>query len=182
MASYNKIILMGNLTRDPQLSYLPSQTPVVEIGLAVNHKYKDQQGQMQDKVCFVDCRSIGRQAETLSKYMKKGRPLLIEGRLEFDQWEAQDGSKRSKHRVFIERFTFVDNQGGGGGQGGYAPQQQQQPQQQYGGQPQQAPAGDGYAPQQQPPQQQPPQQQPPAQQAPPNSYDDAPPAGEDIPF
>ncbi len=183
MASYNKIILMGNLTRDPQLSYLPSQTPVVEIGLAVNHKYKDQQGQMQDKVCFVDCRSIGRQAETLSKYMKKGRPLLIEGRLEFDQWEAQDGSKRSKHRVFIERFTFVDSQqGGGGGQGGYAPQQQQQPQQQYGGQPQQAPAGDGYAPQQQPPQQQPPQQQPPAQQAPPNSYDDAPPAGEDIPF
>ena len=163
MASYNKVILMGNLTRDPQLSYLPSQTAAVEIGLAVNHRYKGNDGQMVDKVCFVDCRAYGRQAETLNQYMKKGRPLLIEGRLEFDQWEAQDGSKRSKHRVFIERFTFVDS-GQGGGQGGG-----------------QASQGGGYVPPQQQPQQ--PQQQ---QQGspPPNSYDNQGqgPAGEDIPF
>jgi len=170
---------MGNLTRDPQLSYLPSQTAAVDIGLAVNHKYKGNDGQMVEKVCFIDCRAYGRQAETINQYMKKGRPLLIEGRLEFDQWEAQDGSKRSKHRVFIERFTFIDGgQGGGqgGGQanqgGGYVPPQQQQ------------------APQQQPPQQQAPQQQAPQQQAPqdnsqpPSSYDGQGqgPTGEDIPF
>ena len=161
MASYNKVILMGNLTRDPQLSYLPTQTAAVDIGLAVNHKYKGNDGQMVDKVCFIDCRAYGRQAENINQYLSKGRPVLVEGRLEFDQWEAQDGSKRSKHRVFIERFTFVDSRGGGGqsGQGGgYVPPQQQQPQQQ--------------------PPQQPPQQDSP----PPSSYDEPGPVGEDIPF
>jgi single-strand DNA-binding protein len=83
---------------------------VVEIGLAVNHKYTDKvTNVLVEKVCFVDCRCIGKQAETINKYLSKGRPILVEGRLEFDQWEAQDGSKRSKHRVFIERFTFVDS-------------------------------------------------------------------------
>jgi single-strand DNA-binding protein len=118
MASYNKVILMGNLTRDPQLSYLPSQTPVVEIGLAVNHRYRTQDGQQRENTCFVDCRCFGRQAEVLNQYMRKGRPLLIEGRLDYDTWETQDGQKRSKHRVFIERFSFVDSGGGGGGGGG----------------------------------------------------------------
>ena len=111
MASYNKVILMGNLTRDPQLSYLPSQTPVVDLGLAINRKWKDQQNQQRESVCFIDCRAYGKQAEILNQYMRKGRSLLIEGRLDFDQWEAQDGTKRSKHRVFIERFTFVDSGG-----------------------------------------------------------------------
>ena len=173
MASFNKVILMGNLTRDPQLSYLPSQTPVCEIGLAVNHKYRDNQGQMQEKVCFVDCRCYGKQADTLNQYMRKGQPLMIEGRLELDQWEDQNGGKRSKHRVFIERFTFVGAPGGGqgGGQGGY---QQQGGQAQGGGYQQQAPA-------QQPPQQQAPPQQPAPQQQPPNAYD-APAGGDDIPF
>ena len=167
MASYNKVILMGNLTRDPQLSYLPSQTAAVDIGLAVNHKYKGNDGQMVEKVCFIDCRAFGRQAETINQYLSKGRPVLIEGRLEFDQWESQDGSKKSKHRVFIERFTFVDSRGGGGPSaqgGGYVPPQQQ-PQQQ------------------QPPPQPPPQQQQPQQDAPPpSSYDEPGPTGEDIPF
>ena len=159
MASYNKVILMGNLTRDPQLSYLPSQTPVVDFGLAINRKWKDQQGQMREDVCFVDCRTFGKQAETINQYMRKGRSLMVEGRLEFDQWEAQDGSKRSKHRVFVERFTFVDSRpGGGGSPGEHAGSQQQPP-------PQAAPpAGGG---------------QPPAQQ--PNAYE-APAGGEDIPF
>jgi single-strand DNA-binding protein len=161
MASYNKVILMGNLTRDPQLSYLPSQTPVVEIGLATNRRWRDQQGQQREDVCFVDCRCYGRQAEIINQYMKKGRPLLIEGRLELDQWEAQDGSKRSKHRVFIERFSFVDSgnaQGGGGGGGGnYGGSQGQAS---YGG-PQSAPNNNAPQGGQQGP-----------DQGPPNYYDD----------
>lgn len=115
MASYNKIIMMGNLTRDPQLSYLPSQTPVVEFGLASNRKWRSQDGQDREEVCFVDCRAYGRMAENISKYCKKGRPLLIEGRLSFDQWESQDGGKRSKHRISVESFTFVDARPAGEG-------------------------------------------------------------------
>ena len=115
MASYNKVIMMGNLTRDPQLSYLPSQTPVVEFGLASNRRWTGQDGSQREDVCFVDCRAYGRMAENISKYCKKGRPLMIEGRLTFDQWEAQDGSKRSKHRITVETFTFVDSRGEGAG-------------------------------------------------------------------
>jgi len=115
MANYNKVILMGNLTRDPQLTFLPSQTPVVEFGLAVNRRWRDQQGQQREDTCFIDCRCYGKQAETINKYLSKGRPVLIEGRLQLDQWEAKDGSKRSKHRVLVERFNFVDSGGGGGG-------------------------------------------------------------------
>jgi len=118
MASYNKVILVGNLTRDPQLSYLPSQTPVCEIGLAVNRRWRDREGQQREDVCFVDCRCYGRQAETLNQYMRKGRQLLVEGRLELDQWETPDGQKRSKHRIFIENFQFLDGGQGRGGSGG----------------------------------------------------------------
>jgi single-strand DNA-binding protein len=125
MASYNKVILMGNMTRDPQMSYLPSQTPVVEVGLAVNRKWRAQDGQMREEVCFVDCRAYGKTAETINQYCKKGSCILIEGRLQFDQWEGKDGQKRSKHRVFIERFQFAGSPQGGGGQrpagGNYAP-------------------------------------------------------------
>jgi len=109
MASFNKVILLGNLTRDPQLSYLPSQTPVVDFGLATNRRWTGQDGSQRDETCFVDCRCFGRQAETINKYCSKGRPLLVEGRLTFDSWQAQDGSKRSKLRVTVERFTFVDS-------------------------------------------------------------------------
>jgi len=110
MASFNKVIMLGNLTRDPQLTYLPSQTPVVEFGLATNRRFKTGDGQQKDEVCFIDCRAYGRLAETISKYCRKGRPLMIEGRLSFDQWEAQDGTKRSKHRITVENFQFVDSQ------------------------------------------------------------------------
>ena len=115
MANYNRVILMGNLTRDPEMSYLPSQTAVVEIGLAVNRRWKSQDGQQREETCFIDCRAYGRQAETLNQYMSKGRPILIEGRLQFDQWEGKDGTRRSKHRVVIDNFQFL---GGGGGAGG----------------------------------------------------------------
>ena len=114
MASYNKVILVGNLTRDPQLSYLPSQTPVCEIGLAVNHRWRDKDGQQREEVCFIDCTAFGRQAETLNQYMSKGRQLLVEGRLSFDQWETNDGQKRSKHRVRIANFQFLDSGSGRG--------------------------------------------------------------------
>lgn len=112
MASYNKIMLIGNLTRDPQLSYTPSQTPVVDFGLATNRKWTAQDGSQREDTCFVDCRSFGRQAETINKYLTKGSPVFIEGRLTFDSWTAQDGTKRSKHRVTVETFQFLRGQGG----------------------------------------------------------------------
>ena len=117
MASYNKVFLIGNLTRDPQLSYTPSQTAVVDFGLATNRKWTAQDGTQREDTCFVDCRAFGRQAETINKYLTKGRPVFVEGRLTFDSWNAQDGTKRSKHRVTIENFQFLGG-GGGGGQGG----------------------------------------------------------------
>ncbi len=115
MANFNKVMLMGNLTRDPQLSYLPSQTPVVEFGLAINRKWTSKEGESKEETCFVDCRAFGRPAETLNKYMKKGRPLFVEGRLAFEQWTAQDGSKRSRHRVIVENFQFLGGPAGGAG-------------------------------------------------------------------
>ncbi len=107
MANFNKVLLMGNLTRDPQLSYLPSQTAVVEFGLAVNRRWKSQDGENREETCFVDCRAFGRLAENINKYLTKGRLLFVEGRLTFDSWTAQDGSKRSKHRVTVENFQFL---------------------------------------------------------------------------
>jgi single-strand DNA-binding protein len=107
VANYNKVILMGNLTRDPQLSFLPSSTPVCEFGLAINRRWRGQDGNLQDETCFVDCSVYGRQAETFNQYMSKGKPVLVEGRLRLRQWEAQDGQKRSKLSVVVERFQFV---------------------------------------------------------------------------
>ena len=106
----NKIILAGNLTRSPQLSYTPSQTAVVDFGIAVNRKWTSQSGEKKEEVCFVDCRAFGRTAENINKYLEKGRQLFIEGRLTFDSWTAQDGTKRSKHRVTVESFQFIGDQ------------------------------------------------------------------------
>jgi single-strand DNA-binding protein len=114
MASLNKVMLIGNMTRDPQLSYLPSQTAVVEFGMAISRKFKKQDGSQGEETCFVDCQMFGKRAEVVNKYFKKGDPIFVEGRLKFDQWNAQDGSKRSKLRVFVENFEFL---GKGGGQG-----------------------------------------------------------------
>jgi single-strand DNA-binding protein len=107
MANFNKVLLMGNLTRDPQLSYLPSQTAVVDFGLAVNRRWTGKDGQDRNEVCFVDCRAFGKQAETINKYLSKGRAVFVEGRLTLDSWTAQDGSKRNKHRVTVENFQFL---------------------------------------------------------------------------
>lgn len=123
MASFNKVILLGNLTRDPQLKYLPSNTAVCEIGLAVNHRWRDKDGNQREEVCFVDASCFGRGGEIINQYMTKGRPILIEGRLKLDSWTAQDGTKRSKHTVVVDNFTFVGGREGaaGGMEGGGAP-------------------------------------------------------------
>ena len=108
MANFNKIMMIGNLTKDPQLSYLPSQTPVVEFGLATNRKWTDKAtGEQRDDTCFVDCRCFGRQAETLNKYMRKGNQIFIEGRLQFDTWTSPEGQRRSKHLIFVQSFQFL---------------------------------------------------------------------------
>ncbi len=120
MASFNKILLLGNLTRDPQLTYTPNQTAVVDFGLATNRKWTAQDGSQREETCFVDCRAFGRMAENINKYLTKGRLIFIEGRLTFDSWTAQDGSKRSKHRVTVETFQFLP------GTGGPAPEQPEQ--------------------------------------------------------
>lgn len=117
MSSFNRVILMGNLTRDPQLKYLPSNTAVCEFGLAVNRRWRDKDGNQKEDVCFIDVSAFGRQGEVINQYMKKGSGILIEGRLKLDTWQAQDGSKRSKHSVVVENFTFTGSRGGGDGGG-----------------------------------------------------------------
>jgi single-strand DNA-binding protein len=108
MASFNKVILLGNLTRDPEMKFLPSGTPVAEFGLATNRKWVDQATkEAREAVTFVDCKAMGRQAEVLSQHTRKGSPLFIEGRLDYRQWEGPDGTKRSKLEVFVENFQFV---------------------------------------------------------------------------
>jgi single-strand DNA-binding protein len=121
MASYNKIILMGNLTRDPELKYLPSGSAVANLGLAVNRTWTDREsGEKKEEVCFVDLEAFGRTAETMNEYLQKGRPVLIEGRLRYRTWETDDGQRRSKHDIFVERFQFVGGRQDGSEQGGYS--------------------------------------------------------------
>lgn len=115
MAGFNKVLMMGNLTRDPQLSYTPNQTAVVDFGLATNRKWTAQDGSQRDETCFVDCRAFGKTAENINKYLTKGRPIFVEGRLTFDTWTAQDGTKRSKHRVTVENFQFLPGGAPGAG-------------------------------------------------------------------
>lgn len=134
MASYNKVILMGNMTRDPQLTYTSSNTAVCKFGLAMNHTWKDRDsGQKKEQVTFVDCVCFGRSGEVINQYMSKGRPIHVDGRLSLSQWEGQDGTKRSKIEVIVENFTFVGGGGDGGGGGrSRAPQQAGAPQGQGG--------------------------------------------------
>jgi len=116
MASYNKVILLGNLTREPELRYTPSQTPVVDFGLATNRRWKRADGTDRTETCFVDCTMFGKRAEVVSRYFHKGNPIFVEGRLTYDSWTGQDGTKRSRLKVTVENFEFV-GQGGSGGRG-----------------------------------------------------------------
>lgn len=119
MANLNKVFLIGNLTRDIELRYTPNQTAVASFGLATNRKFRKQDNSMGEEVTFIDCTAFGKPAETLTKYVSKGSPLFIEGRLKFDSWTAQDGSKRSKLSVLVEKFQFMpsgnNNQQAAGG-------------------------------------------------------------------
>ena len=122
MPNYNKVILMGNLTRDPEVRYTSGGTAIAKLGMAVNRRWKNQEGQMQEETTFVDVDAFGRQAETIGQYLKKGRPVMAEGRLKLDQWDdKQTGQKRSKLGVVLENFQFLDSRGeGGGGAGSYS--------------------------------------------------------------
>ena len=117
MASFNKVILIGNLTRDPELKYTPKGTAACQIGMAVNRKWRNEQGQDQEEVTFLDVQSWGKQAEAISKYLRKGSPLFVEGRLKLEEWE-KDGKKQSKLRVVLESFQFL---GGAKQEGAQAP-------------------------------------------------------------
>jgi single-strand DNA-binding protein len=108
MASFNKVILMGNLTRDPELRYTPKGTAIARLGLAVNRTWRTESGEQKEEVTFVDVDAFGRQAETVAQYLKKGNPILIEGRLRLHTWEdKQTNQKQSKLRVDLENFRFV---------------------------------------------------------------------------
>ena len=118
MASYNKVLLMGNLTRDVELKSIAGNQSVAEIGLAVNRRYRTKEGEDREETTFVDCEAWGRTAEVMKQYLSKGRPVFIEGRLKLDQWTDKDGQKRSKMRVVIDSFQFIGTPTGGGGGGG----------------------------------------------------------------
>jgi single-strand DNA-binding protein len=118
MGSYNKVLLMGNITRDIELRTLPSQMSVAQIGIAVNRKWRDSNsGELREETTFVDCEAFGKTAENIAKFFSKGKPIFLEGRLKLDQWKDKtDGSNRSKLKVVVETFQFVESKGGGGGQ------------------------------------------------------------------
>ncbi len=127
MANFNKVILAGNLTRDPELRYTPKGTAVAKLGLAVNRSWTTETGEKREEATFVDVDAFGKQAEVISQYLRKGRSLLIEGRLRLETWDDKaTGAKRSKLGVVLESFSFLDSgnrDGGGGGapQAGAAP-------------------------------------------------------------
>ncbi|MBM4109299.1 MAG: single-stranded DNA-binding protein [Phycisphaerae bacterium] len=117
--NFNKVILMGNLTRDPELRHTSGNQAVANLGLAVNRRWRSAEGEQREETTFIDCEAWGKTAETLAKYLKKGRPVFIEGRLKLDQWEDKEtGKKQSKLRVVVEGFQFIDSRqdGGGGGE------------------------------------------------------------------
>jgi single-strand DNA-binding protein len=107
MASFNKVILVGNLTRDPELRVTGTGLSICKIGLAVNRSYTSKDGESKDETTYVDVDAFGKQAEILGKYMQKGRPLMVEGRLKLDQWESNDGQKRSKLGVVLESCEII---------------------------------------------------------------------------
>ena len=118
MASFNKVILVGNLTRDPELRYTPKGTAVARLGLAVNRQWKTDAGEAREEVTFIDIDAFGRQAEVIGQYCKKGKPLMIEGRLKYEQWDdKQTNQKRSKLLVVLETFQFLGDGNRAGGEG-----------------------------------------------------------------
>lgn len=131
MASFNKVILLGNLTRDPETRVTANGNTICKLGLATSRVYSTRDGERREETTFVDIDAFGKQAEVITKYMRKGRPLMVEGRLKLDQWETNDGQKRSKLGVVLENFQFVggrdDNDSGGGDSGNSSSYEQSSP-------------------------------------------------------
>lgn len=122
MANFNKVILAGNLTRDPELRYTPKGLAIAKIGLAINRRWTGETGEQREEVTFVDVDAFGKQAETIAQYLKKGRPILLEGRLKLDQWDdKQTGQKRSRLGVVLENFQFLDSGNRSSEAGGASP-------------------------------------------------------------
>ena len=116
MANFNKVILAGNLTRDPELRYTPKGTGIAKFGLAINRNWTNEAGEKKEEVTFVDVDAFGKQAEIISQYFKKGRPILVEGRLKLDSWDdKQTGQKKSRLGVVLESFSFLDSSNRGEG-------------------------------------------------------------------
>jgi single-strand DNA-binding protein len=114
MANFNKVYLMGNLTRDPEMRVTPKGTAICQFGLAISRSWKDESGQTREETAFVDIEAWAKQGEIISKYCTKGRPLFVEGRLKFDQWEDKtSGQKRSKLKVVLENFQFIGGRADG---------------------------------------------------------------------
>jgi single-strand DNA-binding protein len=144
---YNKVVMVGNLTRDIELRYLPSGSAIAKSAIATSHRYKTQTGEQKEEVCFLDFNIFGRSAEVANQYLKKGSKVLLEGRLVFEQWTANDGSNRSKHSLRVDTMKMLDsradsqalgqNQGYGQPSGGYNSDYNQ-------GQPQQPQMGSSY--------------------------------------
>ena len=119
MPNYNKVILMGRLTRDPEVRYASNGNAIAKLSVAVNRVWRNKEGQQQEETTFVDVDAFGRQADTISQYLSKGRPIFLEGRLKLDQWDdKQTGQKRSRLGVVLDRFEFIDSRGESGGSGG----------------------------------------------------------------
>jgi single-strand DNA-binding protein len=107
MSNLNKVFLMGNLTRDPELKYTPAGVAICAFGMAINRTWKGGDGEKKEEVCYVDISMWGRRGEVINEYFKKGNPIFIEGRLQFQQWETKDGQKRNALRVVAESFEFI---------------------------------------------------------------------------
>ena len=124
MSGYNRAILMGNMTRDPEIKHTQSNTAVAKFGLAMNRKFKTAAGESREEVTFVECEAWGKVAEVIAQYHQKGSPILVEGRLKMDEWaDKTTGEARSRLVVSCDRFEFVggkDSGGGSGGSGGYS--------------------------------------------------------------
>lgn len=117
MTGFNKVILIGNLTKNPELRYTPSGTPVTSFGLAVNRRFR-QASDLKEEVCYIDVVVFGKQAENCGQYLSKGNGVVVDGRLQQRRWETEDGQKRSKHEVVAQTVTFLPKRqdGGGGGE------------------------------------------------------------------
>lgn len=116
---FNKVILVGNLTRDPELRYLPSGSAVCNTAIATNRRYKTQSGEQKEEVCFIDITLFGRTAEIANQYLSRGKKVLIEGRLKLEQWTDQSGAKRSKHTVTVDTMQMLDGKNQGDDEGSY---------------------------------------------------------------